>query len=272
MPDKLRNLVARYPRLEALLRPAWHALHPPPPDYLHRLTAELLRACLDTDSSTILDIGANDGTHSLWFADLFKDCRVYSFEPDPRPIVRFRERLAGRDNVELFELALSSRTGEMQFFPSTGARPGEDTEVMPEGWDMSGSTRRPTGHLEAHPWVKFRDPVTVPVERLDDWAARHGVDRVDFMWMDVQGAEGDVIAGGRRVLANTRFVYTEYSERELYEGQLLLPELRKQLAGFEVLAIYRNDLLLRNLSYPLPLNPALQRMLRELRKHSGARP
>jgi FkbM family methyltransferase len=166
--------------------------------------------------------------------------KIYCFEPDPRAIRSFKNNLGpDLDKVELFELAVSDRTGQVDFYSSTGGD-------RPEGWDLSGSIRRPKNHLHVYPWVKFETIVTVDTCRLDDWCARNGVKQVDFIWMDVQGAEADVIAGAPKILRETRFVYTEYSNKELYEGQLPLKSLIRQLPSFEVVARYRKDVLLRN--------------------------
>ena len=65
----------------------------------------------------------------------------------------------------------------------------------------------------------------------------------------MQGAEGDLIKGGRETLANTRYFYTEYNNRELYEGQLGLRELLSLLPDFDVVQRYPHDVLLRNRCY-----------------------
>jgi hypothetical protein len=54
--------------------------------------------------------------------------------------------------------------------------------------------------------------------RLDDVVSLNDT-VVDFMWVDVQGAEDLVFTGAKDVLSRTRYVYTEYAT-DLYEGQL----------------------------------------------------
>jgi hypothetical protein len=84
------------------------------------------------------------------------------------------------------------------------------------------------------------------VKRLDTWAAQNGIARVDFIWADVQGAEGDLISGGKDTLARTRFFYTEYSNDEWYEGQPTLAQIMDMLPNFRILQRYPMDVLLEN--------------------------
>jgi hypothetical protein len=69
---------------------------------------------------------------------------------------------------------------------------------------------------------------------------------VDFIWADVQGAESDLIEGASRLLASTRYFYTEYSNSEWYEGQVTLPGLVQMLPDFDLLRRYQMDVLFRN--------------------------
>jgi hypothetical protein len=119
---------------------------------------------------------------------------------------------------------------------------------MPGGRDQSGLIRKPTGHLTEWPWVKFEKTITVNTCRLDDWRADNGIQDVDFIWMDVQGAEGDVVVGATKTLRRARFLYTEYADTPNYHGQLPLKELRALLPSFKFMARYPGDVLLRNRS------------------------
>jgi hypothetical protein len=96
------------------------------------------------------------------------------------------------------------------------------------------------------PGITFDRTITVQVRTLDGWCAQHGVTDIDFLWMDVQGAELDVLKGGTAALRRTRYVLTEYSTAEVYEGQARLKALLTAFRGFRVLARYPSDLLLEN--------------------------
>jgi 2-O-methyltransferase len=206
------------------------------------LTHEEIAALIKKPNPTILEIGCNDGNDTLAFLHVMPQAKIYCFEPDPRAIARFKNNLGPHlDKIKLFEIAISDRTGQIGFHASSGG----DSD-FPDGWDFSGSIRRPKNHLIEHPSVKFEKTIIVNTCRLDDWCTANDVKQVDFIWMDVQGAEGDVIAGATKILQKTRFLYTEYSNNELYEGQLSLKSLLAQLPSFDVVARYPGDVLLKN--------------------------
>ena len=220
----------------------------PPPVTPGELNRDALPALLGRDDPVILEIGCNDGLHTREFLRLFPRATVFAFEPDPRA----RERFAAAVNdprVRLFDLAVSDVDGEIDFHMSNGAPTAECAAVLPKGWDYSGSIRKPTGHLDAHPWCTFDQTIKVKTQTLDGWCQQYGVNHVDFIWADVQGAEGDLVSGGRRALANTRFFYTEYSDWPLYEGQIDLRTLLALLPDFTVVDRFAGDVLLKNTRY-----------------------
>ncbi len=98
------------------------------------------------------------------------------------------------------------------------------------------------------------DPRTIKVEvrTLDTWSAKHEPGPIDFIWADIQGAEGDLVAGGRETLARTKYVYTECFDDELYEGAPTRVALLDMLPGFEVVKLYESDILLRNAALTSP--------------------
>ena len=45
------------------------------------------------------------------------------------------------------------------------------------------------------------------------------MDVIDFIWIDVQGAEKEVIEGAKNILPNVKYIQLEYGETS-YEGGL----------------------------------------------------
>jgi 2-O-methyltransferase len=214
-----------------------------------RLTHETIATLVSKPNPIILEIGCNDGSDTLAFLRVMPEAKICCFEPDPRAIARFKKHLGTELNkVKLFEIAISDRTGTIDFHTSGGndLPEGWNPGDLIDGWDQSGSIHRPKNHLKEYPWVKFEKIITVGTRGLDDWCAENGVHQVDFIWMDVQGAEGEVITGASNILRNTRFLYTEYSDKETYEGQPSLKGLLARLPSFEIIARYPQDVLLRN--------------------------
>ena len=111
---------------------------------------------------------------------------------------------------------------------------------------LSFKVDKPTKHKSIFPWVKFEERMKVRTMRLDTFATQQKLKRVDFLWIDAQGCEGDVIAGGPETLKMTRYLFMECVVDQLYDNQPDARMLLASLPDFEVLARFPDDMLLRN--------------------------
>lgn len=198
----------------------------------------------------ILDIGANNGLDSVSISKIFPNSIIHCFEPDPRAIKRFLESGLGLvyKNISLHEIALGGVNGTVLFHQSDGFPEDQQASQMrPEGWDLSGSIKKPTGHIEVNPWCTFEKSIYVKCMTLDSWLSENSsINSIELMRLDTQGAEGDILRNCPTALSRTNYVLTEYSNVELYEGQVPLSELEKILVNFEIAQIFDNDVLFRN--------------------------
>jgi hypothetical protein len=139
----------------------------------------------------------------------------------------------------------------MDFYLSSGNSTGllRDPLLTNNDWSCSSSLKKPTGHLDLHKWITFPKSVKVQCTKLDEFEPLKNT-KIDFMWVDVQGAEDIVFSCASQTLKNTHYVYTEYCNRELYEGQLNLQEILKLFGpAFKVIYDYGGDVLLQNISF-----------------------
>ena len=200
-----------------------------------------MNSFIQVKNPVILEIGANCGQTTTEFLKVFPNARIYCFEPDPRAIEKFKRNIDS-PQVQLIEAAVGAESGFVMFHQSSGAE-----WIDPAGWDHSGSIRKPKTHLEVWPWVKFEKQIPVPMLKLDDWVVQNHIEKIDFIWADVQGAESDLILGALRSLTMTDYFYTEFSDVEWYEGQINFQLLSSLLSNFSLVHKFCNDALFKRL-------------------------
>jgi FkbM family methyltransferase len=181
----------------------------------------------------ICDIGACEGEDSVRYARAFPRARVFAFEPLPanQALVRANFARHAVPNAELVPLALSDRAGEATFHVSSG-RP---TDLFAgENWNYgnkSSSLLAPAAAGPMHGWIEFKEAITVPTGRLDDFCAQRGLGHIDFIQMDVQGAEQLVLAGATAMMPHITAIWLEVSDREHYAGQALASDITRLMKG-----------------------------------------
>ena len=151
----------------------------------------------------------------------------------------------------LYELAISNINGKTKFHLSSGDCSSWTNDQLwsKNDWSASSSLKEPKNHLNTHPWITFDSSVDVNCIRLDDFEPLKNK-TIDFIWMDVQGAEDLVFQGATNTLKKTKYIFTEYDNGELYAGQLSLNDMINVLGpDWEVINIFENDVLLKNNNY-----------------------
>lgn len=142
------------------------------------MTTAVIQACV-RPGGTVVDIGANIGFYTLLLSQLVtKTGRVLAFEPMPlaRERLHTNLRLNGVSNVEVREQALAAQSGPAQFFLG----PRDHTSIS---------------SLQQ---IEGAEVINVVCTTLD--TAVRDCRRIDFLKMDVEGAEGEVFAGAFETL------------------------------------------------------------------------
>lgn len=145
----------------------------------------------------IADIGAHLGRHTIVYSQLVgPGGRVYAFEPLADVFNRLQAGLldAGIENVFGFNMALGAERGVLSFVRADGAL------------EESGLRERQLYNQPDHTSTRR---VNVWCDRLDHLFA--DIRRLDYVKIDVEGAEVSVLEGGRNLLRKTRpMISVEY--------------------------------------------------------------
>jgi FkbM family methyltransferase len=179
----------------------------------------------------VFDIGACDGLDSIKYGRLFPNSKVYSYEPLGNNVSLINENIAKykSSNIIPIQIALSDRKGEAEFYVSSG-RPDHIAEDI--DWDFgnkSSSLLEPNKTIEVHPWLKFKKKVTVNTDTLENFMFENSISLIDFIHMDVQGAELMVLKGAGQSISKIKMIWLEVENVELYKNQPLASDVESFL-------------------------------------------
>lgn len=129
------------------------------------------------DDATILDCGGCWGDTAIYFSLLSKDCTVYSFEFIPSNVELFKENLQinSMENVEIVEHPVWDKSGEIFNVIDNGP-----ASVFSDG--------------------ASQDSFPVVSLAIDDFVQQRNLQAVDFIKMDIEGAELNALQGARNTL------------------------------------------------------------------------
>lgn len=198
-----------------------------------------IKNLINKDNPIIFEIGCADGGDTLDFINTFNDLTIYCFEPEPKNIRLVKEKI-NYGKHHLFEGVISDVNGELEF--------NRSRTDNPDDLSYSGSIKKPKEHLNEWSFIKFDEKIMVKSITLDSFCEENNIGLIDFIWADVQGAEENLIMGGLKTLnTKVRYFYTEYSNKEYYEGQLTLNSLLNLLGdSWELVKDFGSDVLLKN--------------------------
>ena len=191
-----------------------------------------------TEPIVILDVGANNGGHSRYFASEFESSFVYSFEPDDRALEKFHSGLKTlpsdiSSRIKIYKTCVGNLDGEITFFSSDGSGKWNN-------WDCSGSIKKPSLHTQLRPEITFLE-TTHQIIKLNSWSKQSGIQKIDFIWADCQGAELDMILGASDILNTVKFINVECHNPPLYEDDANINDIKSELKDFEVIFKTHND-------------------------------
>ena len=135
-------------------------------------------------------------------------------------------------NFEVLEQKLQNINADIQGYQvALGSEKGSAVMYLSSNEAQSSSILKPKEHLEHHPYVTFEGTEEVEVDVLDEY----DISDANFMNIDVQGYELEVLKGGKKTLEGIDYVYCEVNRGEMYEGNAMIDEIDQYLGeyGFE---------------------------------------
>lgn len=155
--------------------------------------AGILRHFIPSPGSVVFDVGGELGCESAQFANLVGRLgKVFVFECMPEHVERLQRLAEQYPQIQIVNRACWNVETQLEFF--IGNTPGSGTAVP----DAKGQRGQDLGNTSNVVIVQAQ-----PLDRL--WQEFHGGMPVDFLKMDIEGAEYEALEGASAMLAATRF-------------------------------------------------------------------
>lgn len=174
--------------------------------------------------AVVADIGANVGIHALKLGSIVGPRgAVYAFEPHPEVFSKLME------NIKLNKLSCIK--------PVQAGLAEKSGEFILQGFDKNSSNQGTsfliTGSVDDknHNENKYR----VKVLRFDDWAESEKLERLDFIKIDVEGVDVEVLAGAIATISKFKpTIIFEYCQKtDVIKNQIQkFRDIKIQLDGF----------------------------------------
>jgi FkbM family methyltransferase len=148
---------------------------------------------LKIDNPVIFDVGANIGLYTEALLKLMPSAIVFAFEPSTSAQKAFENRFDSHTNVHLIPIALGNENKALNLYSDKN------------GSGLASFTKRRIQHFG----IEMNYVESVLCRKLDDWTLERGT-YPDFIKIDVEGHELDVLNGALSVLSKVSVVQFEF--------------------------------------------------------------
>jgi FkbM family methyltransferase len=142
--------------------------------------SKLIEMCIK-NATIVFDVGAHGGEWTDICLKHNANAKFFLFEPSSFLSQQLIQKFSEQKNISVFQLGLSNTDGSVRLY-----NPGSP---------LGGYYFRPGCHNPDNTEL-------VPVMTIDSFAETYGIDHVDLLKIDTEGAELDILHGSSKLLAS----------------------------------------------------------------------
>jgi FkbM family methyltransferase len=162
--------------------------------------------------ATVVDVGANTGQFAIAASRIFKAAKIYAFEPIPSCAEKLRVLASDASKIEVYTNAIGDKIDKVDFFVNEYDQASSLLRLNIEG----------SKHFRN---LREKERISVNIITLDHFFKNKTLVKPVLLKIDVQGAEKDVVAGGKDTLEKVEFVLMETAFTPMYIGEPSFTEM-----------------------------------------------
>jgi FkbM family methyltransferase len=146
----------------------------------------------NTSIDYICEVGARYGDESIMLSNVFNSATIYSFECNPRTVMKCIANLSNEPRIKFFCHGLGEKEEFLPFYSYTDNNDGASSLHKRIDFEQ---TQELTG--------------TVTIKTLESVMNEENIPRIDLLCMDIQGHELSVLKGAGKYLKNVKYIIME---------------------------------------------------------------
>ena len=179
------------------------------------LNLEILKYKFNLEIKNIAHVGSHNGKEVEVYKKLFIDSEIHLFEPNKSSFKKLESKFSNSNNIYLYNFALGN-TNE------------EKTLNISSNFPNTSSILEPHLHKVYYPEINFDDNEVVSLKKFDSLL----IDNINFMSIDTQGYELEVLKGANEYLNSIDYLIVEINRKYLYKNSPLVKDIDLYLKPF----------------------------------------
>lgn len=158
---------------------------------------EIIPKIIIKKNPVIFDVGANKGQSIKRFMRLYKNPEIHSFEPLYKLYIYLKDNFDFK-NVKIINKALGSVSGSKKIFLNNIGNYG----AMTSFYKLIKNSKYHKNYIKVNEFSNKLNEVSeqVSVITLDSYVKKYSISSIDYLKIDVQGWEAEVLKGSKKAL------------------------------------------------------------------------
>ena len=189
------------------------------------------------ENAIIFDVGANVGTYTAKLRKQFPTSIIYAFEPSAYSFSILQEKTKNDQNIKCYQKGLSylSSTKELYDYGNMSGNSSHAT-LYPEIFETFKQ------HRFSHEVYTKKE--TIEMTSIDDFCLSLNIDLIDFIKIDTEGHEFEVLRGAKNMIKNEKIKMIQFEFNEMNViSRVFLKDFYDLLSSYYFFRLNSNSLI-----------------------------
>ncbi|WP_421654538.1 FkbM family methyltransferase [Leptothermofonsia sp. ETS-13] len=170
-----------------------------------------IRTRTTSDLNTIFDVGANVGQSAKMYSKKLPHAQIYCFEPVHETFKELQAKFSESKNVHCFQLAFGSEEKQV--------------EITLQKYSIENSLLNPSNN---HSNIEISESGVartemIQVTTIPDFCQKHDIKQIDFLKIDTEGYDLEVLKGTKSLLEDHKITYVQVEAGMNYNNKKHVP-------------------------------------------------